>query len=1277
MKLRLLSICTLVMLSLASFGQVTDMGGPLSWKKKDLNNNDVITQVMPGYNQTVVDKQDAIHDAAKDAPWRFGYKYSTDFNLTNSGTWTTLPNGDRVWRLGIHCPGAVSVNLLLEDFNLPEGAGLYLFDKGNTNRIGAYTSGNNNPELQLGTELIIGEHMIVEYYEPQEVQGQGQFTIAHVVHGYRSLNKIQKNLAKALNSSNDCNIDVRCPLGNGWDDQIRSVAMIVVGGNGICTGALVNTATCDYTPYFLTANHCYSGSVANWAFRFNWEVAAGDPTLSCATTTNTSTAYNNAATWDQTTNGGTVRAVYSGSDMLLVEINLSLTNAQNWGVFFAGWDNSETTPTQVTGIHHPAGDIKKICRDNTGMAQDTWNFNGDPNTRVWRVNDWEQGVTEPGSSGSPLFDQNGRVIGDLSGGSAACIGTNDNGGYDGYGRFGVSWVGGGTNGTRLSNWLDPTGTGAITNDGCDPNTPALADDAGISSITAPTGGLCTTTFTPEVVLQNFGTNTLSSVTINYDIDGGANQTFNWTGSLASAASTTVTLPNMTTTLGAHVFNASTSNPNVTTDSNPANDASASNFYIGDEDVQIDITLDCWGSETTWTLEDASNNVIASGGPYTDGTPSAVQTANLCLASGQCYDFIINDTYGDGMYGSQYGSCTVDGSYTITQTSGPTVLASIVAVNSDFGTQEINNFCVTAASPAPVANFTGAPTSICVGQSVAFQDLSSNTPTSWVWDFGDGNTSAAQNPTHVFNTSGTYTISLTATNAGGSNTYTENNYIVVNALPSVVASGATTICAGQTTVISGSGATSYSWDNGAGTNASATVSPSTTTTYTVTGTTGGCSNTDQVTVTVNAVPSVSATGAATICAGQTTIISGSGATSYSWDNGAGTNAFAAVSPTSTTTYTVTGTTNGCSATDQVTVTVNAVPSVTATGAATICAGQSTTITGSGATSYSWDNGAGTNASATVSPTSTTTYTVTGTTNGCSATDQVTVTVNALPTVTASGAATICAGQSTTITGSGATSYSWDNGAGTNASATVSPISTTTYTLTGTTSGCSATDQVTVTVNAIPSVTASGTATICAGQSTTIIGSGATSYSWDNGAGTNASATVSPASTTTYTVTGTTSGCSNTDQVTVTVEADPTIAVGTTNNPSACATSTGSIQVTGSGTGDIGWSGATTGSMIGVTLPYTITGLPAGSYTIAFSSATGCNSNIITQTLVDPSAPTVVASGTATICAGQSATITGSGATTYSWDNGAGTNASATVSPSTTTTYTVTGTTGGCS
>lgn len=302
-------------------------------------------------------------------------------------------------------------------------------------------------------------------------------------------------------------------------------------------------------------------------------------------------------------------------------------------------------------------------------------------------------MTEPGSSGSPLFDQNHRIIGQLYGGAAACSGTVNNGQYDYYGRLGVAWNNG------VDNYLAPNQCGTVTtNDGWDPNTPTLPDDAGISGINSPSGAYCVDNFDAEITLRNYGTNNITNVTINYNFDGGTNNIYNWTGNLAPNASETIIFPNMITTGGPHTFNAYTTLPNGNLDSNPVNDGSSSNYVatIGGQDVLIEINTDCWGSEVTWTVEDANANVLASGGPYTDIAGGEYIVENICLAVG-CYDFIINDSYGDGMFGSQWGSCSVDGDYTITDVSSATVLASVLAINADYGNQEINNFCVPQAT----------------------------------------------------------------------------------------------------------------------------------------------------------------------------------------------------------------------------------------------------------------------------------------------------------------------------------------------------------------------------------------------------------------------------------------------------------------------------------------------------------------------------------------------------------------------------------------------------
>jgi gliding motility-associated-like protein len=486
----------------------------------------------------------------------------------------------------------------------------------------------------------------------------------------------------------------------------------------------------------------------------------------------------------------------------------------------------------------------------------------------------------------------------------------------------------------------------------------------------------------------------------------------------------------------------------------------------------------------------------------------------------------------------------------------------------------------------------------------------------------------------------------------------------------------TICSGGSTTLTGSGATTYVWNPGNISGTSIVVSPSSTTTYTVTGSTGpGCSATATVTVTVNPTPTVTATASnTTICNGSPTTLTGGGATTYVWNPGNISGSPIIVSPSSTTTYTVTGTTNGCSSTAQITITVNPTPTVTAVaGNATICSGNSTTLTGGGANTYNWNPGNLNGTTVTVSPTATTNYTVTGTgANGCTSTATVTVTVNPTPTVTVVPASTsICNNGSVTLTASGATTYAWNPGSLSGSSVTVSPSSTTTYTVTGTSAGCNGTAQVTVTVNALPTVTASATNTsICTGASTTLNGSGATTYTWNPGALSGSSVTVSPTVTTTYTVTGTdANGCTNTAQLTVTVNPLPTVSA-TAVNPVICTGGSSTLSAAGAST--YNWMpGSLSGSSV-IVSPATTT-----TYSVTGTDANGCTNTATVTVTVNPTPTVTVVPASTSICNNGSVTLTASGATTYAWNPGSLSGSSVTVSPASTTTYTVTGTSAGCS
>ncbi|WP_343634477.1 gliding motility-associated C-terminal domain-containing protein [Fluviicola sp.] len=388
--------------------------------------------------------------------------------------------------------------------------------------------------------------------------------------------------------------------------------------------------------------------------------------------------------------------------------------------------------------------------------------------------------------------------------------------------------------------------------------------------------------------------------------------------------------------------------------------------------------------------------------------------------------------------------------------------------------------------------------------------------------------------------GTSTFTLTATTTYGTTTCSPPaaSTSVTVVYPTVDAGPDQTVCMGQSVTLSGSGAQTYTWNNGV-TNGVPFV-PGATTTYTVTGTAAnGCTDTDDVLVTVNTTIPVGAGQDQSVCMGQPVTLSGSGAQTYTWNNGV-TNGVPFV-PASTATYTVTGTdANGCTGTDQVVVTVNPLPVVDAGPAQNVCQGTSVTLNGSGAQTYTWNNGV-TNGVPFIAN-ATTTYTVTGTNaNGCTNTDQVTITINPAPTVNAGADQAVCQGAGVTLTATGAQSYSWNNGV-TNGVSFV-PGSTATYTVTGTAAnGCTGTDQVIITVNPIPVVNGGANQTICEGSPFILSGSGAQTYTWNNGV-TNGAPFTPPLGTNTYVVTGTTAaGCQSTDTVVITVILVPTAVLG---------------------------------------------------------------------------------------------------------------------------------------
>ncbi len=446
------------LLLLFSFGsalqaQISAGGTPPSFTQVGLRAA-VPLETMPSLDGIDLAQLEAQEDA-QGLPPRFGYDFGVDYDLTNSGHWDRLPNGDRVWRLRLACPGAKSINLNYQRFQLPPGGRLFVYNVDRSQVFGAFTEANHKPGGGFATGLVYGDEITLEYHEPAAYAGQGQIELAQVVHGYRYI-QVPGLGTRGFGDSGPCNINVACdPYATDWEDEITSVALILVSGIRFCTGALITNTRQDFTPYFLSADHCSAGQDAvsnpvanNWTFYWNYQSPG------CASTDGPT---------NLSTNGATFVANDSDSDFSLLRLAED-PNDLPIDVFYAGWTRAEVAATNSVGIHHPSGDIKKICQENDPVTSSDF---GTGVEAFWRVADWDAGVTEPGSSGSPLFDQNKRIVGQLFGGTAACSGNVDNGLPDYYGKISYSWDNNGATNParRLRDWLDPDNTGALGVDG--------------------------------------------------------------------------------------------------------------------------------------------------------------------------------------------------------------------------------------------------------------------------------------------------------------------------------------------------------------------------------------------------------------------------------------------------------------------------------------------------------------------------------------------------------------------------------------------------------------------------------------------------------------------------------------------------------------------------------------------------------------------------------------------------------------------------------------------
>lgn len=435
MKLR----CTISILflcpTLFSFGQVSVSGVPESFSLKTKQ-----TVILPEKHLNIIDTSFYVKEDIKyGIVNRYSVFQDIDIDIRESGVRTEILGKGYIWRYKLKSPGAYSMGLIFSDYQLPEGARLFIYSEDKNKFIGAFTHLNNKESGLLAISEFPGQSTVIEYFEPYTPEFKGRLVIGSVSQAYRD-----------MSSFLDINfrVGINCPEGSDWQDEKHSVCRMTYkeGQYGyFCTGFLVNNVSGDGTPYFMTANHCISTSpvAATLITYFNYE---------------NSTCTSSDAATIQTLSGASLKSTATTSDFTLLLLNE--VPPVNYNAYLAGWDASVTNPQKGIAIHHPEGTPKSISIDNDNPVSYPFKINWDnslvslENTH-WSVK-FETGNTESGSSGSPLFDINSRVIGQLHGGDDA---------ESFYGKFSVSWDRNILPATQLKAWLDPKNTGIKVLDG--------------------------------------------------------------------------------------------------------------------------------------------------------------------------------------------------------------------------------------------------------------------------------------------------------------------------------------------------------------------------------------------------------------------------------------------------------------------------------------------------------------------------------------------------------------------------------------------------------------------------------------------------------------------------------------------------------------------------------------------------------------------------------------------------------------------------------------------
>jgi PKD repeat protein len=811
---------------------------PVSFKHSELLSE--IDNVVVASPDMVQIMNEDVSDEKNGEMYKVARVLDVNMNMENCGTTDVLADGTKVWRVRIVSEGALALKVLCPEFYIPQGAELFLYNE-NRQQLVSLNS-KNNP--QFGTyyspKMIQGDALYMEYVQPASVSGNPVIRMDGLCYFYRGVDAYVGYYANkretGYGSSGSCEVNINCPAGTNWQDQKKGVAEIAIISGwsvGFCTGSLVNNTANDGTPYFLTADHCggvdEANSMSRWEFNFNFEASG------CSNPTS-------EPNYDVVT-GCTLRArpsgaQSSGTDFLLLELNTTEDHLEEIGAYYNGWDRSTTGAASGVGIHHPQGDIKKISVYTRQLVAATYTSQNTQNGH-WQV--WwttSTGVTEGGSSGSPLFnDANKLIVGTLTGGASSCSATG-NSLYDMYGRFDLHWENGGTsNANRLKPWLDPQNTGAETCPGRYPNS-GTPDPPSPSTITADfTANPTTVAIGGTVAFRDASTGNPTSWSWSFPGGNPSTSTSQNPSVVYSTAGTynvSLTVSNGTDedseTKTAYITvneNGDVPPPDPNGELTAAFIASSYNITIGD---CINFTDRSSGSPTSWTWTFQGAETVSS----TQQNPT-----NICYNTPGTYNVTLYVQNADGDYDSEVcEGCIIvennptlpiadfEASITVIPVGGVVRFTNLsqngpfdqwawhfdggtpanssdsippVIAYTEVGTYNVELRCrktngvqdielkenyirvVPESDESPVANFTSNKTLIRPGETVNFVDLSTAYPYRWTWEFEGGSPAISNqpNPSVVYNTPGSYNVKLTVGNNIGTDEITKEMYIVVS------------------------------------------------------------------------------------------------------------------------------------------------------------------------------------------------------------------------------------------------------------------------------------------------------------------------------------------------------------------------------------------------------------------------------------------------------------------------------------------------------------------